>query len=134
MSEITTIWIITALQILIAFGLVNVWLVRSGQKTKYRGGNAQSMKDEFAVYGLPPWSMYVVGVLKMLIALIMLIVIIKPYLMNTWGITSLVLLSVLMCGAISMHVKVKDSLVKVLPAISMLAMALMIIYLVYAGF
>ncbi len=131
MSEITTIWIITALQILIAFGLVNVWLVRSGHKTKYRGGNAQSMKDEFAVYGLPLWSMYVVGVLKMLIASIMLIVIIKPYLMYQLGVPSLVLLSVLMCGAISMHIKVKDSLVKVLPAISMLAMALMIIYLVY---
>lgn len=34
MSEITIIWIVSILQVLIAFGLVNVWMVRFEKATK----------------------------------------------------------------------------------------------------
>lgn len=131
MSEITIISIVSVLQVLIALGLVNVWLVRFGRATKYRGAGAQNMKEEFSAYGLPDWSLYVVGFFKIVIALIMILVLFKPYLMASFGVPAFMLLSVLMLGAITMHIKVKDSLTKTLPAISMLAMSLLSLCLVY---
>ena len=130
MSELTIIWTVSLLQVLIALGLVNVWLVRAGHATKYRGGGAQNMKEEFTAYGLPVWFMYVIGFFKIVIALVMLLTLFMPYLMYPIGFPALILLSVLMLGAISMHIKVKDPLVKALPAVSMLVMALTILYLV----
>lgn len=130
MSELTIIWTVSLLQVLIALGLVNVWLARAGRATKYRGAGAKNMKEEFTAYGLPSWFMYVVGFFKIVIASVMLITLFMPYLMYPLGFPALILLSVLMLGAISMHIKVKDPLVKALPAISMLAMSLGIIYLV----
>lgn len=128
MSEITFVWIISLIQVLIALGLVNVWLVRSGRATKYRGGSAKNMKEEFSVYGLPAWSVYVVGFLKIVIALVMVIGLFKPQIMYPFGMAAFVLLAVLMLGAISMHIRVRDSLMKTLPAISMFALAVLGIY------
>ena len=59
-------------QIIVALGLLNVWLLHFRQRTAYRGGNAGSMKDEFIVYGMPEWSVYVVGALKVGIAICLL--------------------------------------------------------------
>ena len=130
MSGITIVWIVSALQVLIALGLINVWLVRSRRATKYRGAGAKNMKEEFSAYGLPVWFMYVIGFFKIVIALVMLLTLFIPPLMYPIGFPALILLSVLMLGAISMHIKVKDPLVKALPAVSMLVMALTILYLV----
>lgn len=130
MSGITMVWVVTALQILIALGLINVWLIRFNNPTKYRGRGAHNMKEEFSAYGLPVWFMYVIGFFKIVIALVMIIVVFMPRLMYPLGFPSLILLAVLMLGAISMHIKVKDPLVKALPAVSMLAMAILILYLV----
>jgi hypothetical protein len=52
------------LQIIIALGILNVWLLRFGKSTAWRGGNAQYMKEEFEVYGLPEWFMRVIGGLR----------------------------------------------------------------------
>ncbi len=130
MSGITIVWIVSVLQILIALGLINVWLVRSGRATKYRGAGAKNMKEEFSAYGLPVWFMYVIGFFKIAIALVMILTVFLPHLMYPLGFPALILLSVLMLGAISMHIKVKDPLVKALPAVCMLLMSLVIIYLV----
>ena len=131
MSETALVWVISILQILIAFGLVNVWLVRSGRATKYRGAGAQNMKQEFAVYGLPSWFMYVIGFLKMVIALVMIIGLFVPQIMYPFGFLALIVLSVLMLGALSMHIKVRDPFIKMLPALLMLAMAVLTICLIY---
>ena len=40
-------------QLFVAFGLLNVWLIRCYKKNPYRGSNACSLKDEFTAYGLP---------------------------------------------------------------------------------
>ncbi len=125
------VWAISILQILIAFGLVNVWLVRSGRKTKYRGAGAQNMKQEFAVYGLPSWFMYIIGFFKMVIALVMIIGLFVPQIMYPIGFPALIVLSVLMLGALSMHIKVRDPFIKMLPALLMLAMAVLTICFIY---
>lgn len=129
MSQIT-MWLVPVLQIVIALGLINVWIIRFGKDTQYRGAGAHNMKEEFSAYGLPVWFMYVVGFFKILIAVVMLIVLFAPNLMQMFGVPSLALLSVLMLGAISMHIKVKDTLIKTLPAIAMLTMSLVILYVV----
>lgn len=130
MSEIILNSTVVLLQILIAFGLINVWLIRSNKKTKYRGGSAKNMKEEFSTYGLPIWFMYTVGSFKIIIATVMIVTLFVPDLMNMLGVPAIVLLIGLMFGAISMHIKVKDSLVKTLPAIGMFGMAVLLLYLV----
>jgi hypothetical protein len=113
---------ITVIQVIVALGIFNVWLVRPGKASPWRGGSATSMKEEFAAYGLPDGSMQVVGFLKLacavgLIAGIWFPVVTRP---------AAILLGVLMMGAIAMHVKVNDPLKKSLPAFTMLVLCVVI--------
>jgi hypothetical protein len=64
MLETITLLSLPLLQILIALGLINVWVFRFARATEYRGAGAKNMKEEFAVYGLPSWFLYVVGLSK----------------------------------------------------------------------
>ena len=113
------------LQLIISVGLINVWLFRFNKVTEYRGGGSNNMKEEFQAYGLPIWLMYVVGFLKIAIAIMLIVSIwIKELLeYNLW------LLSVLMFGAVLMHLKVKDPIKKSYPALSILFMIALILYL-----
>ncbi len=105
-------------QIVVALGLLNVWLLRFHKKTPFRGGDAQSMQQEFASYGLPKWSLWIVGGLKVICALCLLAGIWVPALVTpAAGIVSL-----LMVGAVAMHFKIRDPLIKSLPAGVVLAL------------
>ena len=110
------------LQVIVALGLLNVWLIRAGNATPYRGGEAKSMREEFEAYGLPASMMYVVGTLKILIALALLAGIWFPVLIAP----AAAVLIVLMIGAFTMHLKVKDPVEKAVPSLLMLAMAIAI--------
>lgn len=114
--------IIAIFQVAAALGLLNVWLLRFNSSTAYRGGDARTMQEEFAAYGLPAGSVYVVGGLKVGVALTMVAglwfpVVVVP---AAW------LLAALMLGAIVMHVKIRDPLQKSLPALLMLVLAVTI--------
>jgi len=115
----------TTLQVIVALGLLNVWLVRARASTAYRGGSAQSLKEEFATYGLPEWSFYVVGALKIGSALSLLVGIWVPELIRAPAL----IVAVLMVGALAMHAKAKDSPTKSLPAFLMLVMCVAIFVL-----
>ena len=108
-----------ALQVIVAFGLLNVWLARVGKPTRFRGGDAKSMREEFAAYGLPVAMMYVVGGLKVIIALALLVGIWHPALV----VPAASLLILLMIGAFVMHVKVRDPFERAVPSLLMLGMA-----------
>jgi uncharacterized membrane protein YphA (DoxX/SURF4 family) len=123
----STFAISTALQVIVALGLLNVWLVRAKASTAYRGGSAQSLKEEFATYGLPDWTFYVVGILKVGSAILLLLGIwvkspdlVRPPALVVAG---------LMVGALAMHAKVKDPLTKSLPALAMLLMCVALWFL-----
>ena len=123
----STFAISTTLQVIVALGLLNVWLVRAKASTAYRGGSAQSLKEEFATYGLPDWTFYVVGILKVGSAILLLLGIwvkspdlVRPPALVVAG---------LMVGALAMHAKVKDPLTKSLPALAMLLMCVAIWFL-----
>lgn len=109
----------TALQIVLALGLLNVWLLRSGNATSYRGGASTSLKEEFAAYGLPSWFFYLIGALKIGCAVALLVGLWQPSLIKP----AAGLLVALMLGALAMHVKVSDPPVKSLPAMLMLVMS-----------
>ncbi|MGB2402002.1 MAG: DoxX family protein [Akkermansiaceae bacterium] len=112
----------TVLQVIVALGLLNVWLIRARKSTPYRGGESETIKEEFATYDLPAYMMYLVGGLKILIAIAMIAGIWIDALLVPAG----SMLMVLMIGAYAMHLKVKDPVKKAVPSLLMLGMAIAI--------
>ncbi len=110
--------IFIALKLIVALGILNVWLLRSGRATAYRGGEAKSLREEFAAYGLPFWSMCLIGAFKVGLALTLLASIWNPTLAQPAALG----LGLLMLGAFFMHLKVRDRITKALPSLAVLAM------------
>jgi uncharacterized membrane protein YphA (DoxX/SURF4 family) len=110
-------------QIVVGCGLLNVWLLRFNKPTAYRGGTSASMPGEFAAYGLPAWSCYLVGFLKVASALALLAGLLHPALV----LPAALIVALLMAGAVAMHVKVGDPFKKSVPALSVLVLCLIII-------
>lgn len=111
------------LQVVVGLGLLNVWLVRSSWATSYRGGSAKTLKEEFAVYGLPGWFFYFIGALKIGSGLSLVVGLAVPQLV----LPAAALVVALMLGALAMHIKVKDPLQKSMPAFLMLLMSAVIV-------
>ena len=116
--------VMVILQIVAALGLLNVWLLRFNRRTGYRGGDAGSMVEEFAAYGLPVWFAYVIGALKVGSALALIAGIWRPAVV----LPAAALISILMLGALAMHARIRDPLKKFLPALGMLVLCLGIIW------
>lgn len=113
-----------ACQLIIGLGILNVWFLRSGKKTGYRGGEASSLKEEFAAYGLPSWMFVLVGILKVGAALTLLVGIFLPIVVQP----AAILMALLMLGAIAMHLKVGDPARKSLPAAVILVLSLVLVF------
>ncbi|MDB2415579.1 DoxX family protein [bacterium] len=114
--------VFTLINLIIALGILNVWFFRFNKKTPFRGGESNTLKEEFLVYGLPTWFMYVVGFIKVSLA-VLLIVGIWVKEINLYVISLMILL---MLGALVMHIKVKDPIKKSVPALSILLLLLAI--------
>jgi uncharacterized membrane protein YphA (DoxX/SURF4 family) len=110
-------------QIIVGCGLLNVWLLRFNKATAYRGGTAADMAAEFAAYGLPAWSCYLVGFLKVSSALALLAGLLYPAL----ALPAASLVAMLMAGAVTMHFKIGDPFRKSLPAMLVLILCAVII-------
>jgi len=115
--------IVQICQIIVGCGLLNVWLLRFNKSTAYRGGSAANMLEEFAAYGLPAWSCYLVGFLKVASAFALLAGLVYPLLV----LPAAGVVAVLMAGALAMHIKVGDPVKKSLPAFTVLILSLVII-------
>lgn len=111
--------VVVACQVLIALVILNVWLLRAGRTTAYRGGDARSLREEFAVYGLPSWSLWIVGAIKVSLAVALLVAIWVDSLARPAAIG----MAVMMLGALAMHVRVGDPPKKALPAASVLVLS-----------
>ena len=112
----------SALQVIVGLGLLNVWLLRRQSATAYRGGDAKTLKEEFAAYGLPAPMFYVVGGLKILCGVLLLVgLAYAPVVLPAAAVVA-----VLMLGAVAMHLKVGDPASKSVPAALMLAMSVAI--------
>lgn len=111
--------------VIIALGLLNVWVLRPGKPSAWRGQNAQALCEEFATYGLPAWSVTAVGVAKVTLALLLLVGIWWPAVSRLAAIG----IAVLMLGAVSMHLKVRDPIKKSLPALTLLGLSCLVVFL-----
>jgi uncharacterized membrane protein YkgB len=91
------------------------------------GGDATTIIEEFEVYGLPAWSVYVIGTLKVILAILLLAGIWYPML----KFPAAAGLAFLLAGSVTMHLKVRDPLIKSFPAGLFLLMCLIIAYASY---
>ena len=113
------------LQLIVGLGILNVWLLRFNKNTSYRGANAESMKEEFKAYGLPETMIYIVGFIKVALALMLIAGIWIESLVDPAAIG----MTVMMRGAIIMHLKIKDTFKQTLPALTLLIVCGIIIWL-----
>ncbi len=112
--------LITIIQLILALGLLNVWLIRFNKATPFRGGSAKNMGEEFAAYGLPPKFVYFVGSLKVLCA----VALIAGLWFSLLVVPASAIILGLMVGAVFMHLRVRDPLIKSVPALFMLVLSL----------
>ena len=112
-------WILIVMQLFIRAAMLDVWWIRYEKPVKFRGGNAKTMKEEFRLYGLPDWFRTVVRGLKLSCGLLMAVGIWFPSAAVFGG----VILAVLMLGAMAMHFKVRDPLIKASPSTLFLALS-----------
>ncbi len=115
--------IFLVIQIILSLGLLNVWVIRFKSATPYRGGSAKNLKEEFQVYGLPQWFVYFIGALKLCTAVALMVGI---WISEIVFPASLVLV-ILMLGALLMHIKVKDPVIKSIPALMMFLLSLSLV-------
>ena len=120
-------YIIIALKVIVSLSILNVWLIQYNKPTKWRGGNAQNIFEEFKVYGLTKSFCYVIGFLKVSLALLLL----ASIAFNILTLVGSLGLSLLLVGSILMHLKIKDELYKSFPAFLFIIMNLIIAYFAY---
>lgn len=118
-------YVIIALQCIVALSILNVWLIQKSKPTQWRGGNATTILEEFKEYGLPVWFCYLIGTLKVLLAIGLLTSIWIPEIKQV----SALGLAVLLFGSIIMHLKIKDPIKKSFPAFLFLVMCLAIAFI-----
>ena len=105
--------------------IINVWLINYDQESRWRGGEATSLSEEFELYGLPEWSLYVVGTLKVLLAILLLLGIWFPVL----RIVSALGLAAFLAGSVVLHFRIRDPWIKALPAMTLFILCLIIVFL-----
>ena len=111
------------LSVIVGLTVINVWLFRSGKSTSYRGGDANSLMEEFVVYGLGDYFL-TIGIIKVGLAILLILSLYfqKLRLISASGI------GIMMLVAIYMHFSVGDELIKSMPASVMLLSCLIIVY------
>lgn len=118
-------YVIVILKCVVSLSILNVWLFRFNKPTQWRGGDANSLVEEFHTYGLSTSFAYVIGVIKVGLALLLLVSIFwNPATLYAAG--GIILT---MAGAIAMHLKVNDPLKKSFPAFAFLFISALILYL-----
>ena len=105
-------YIVIALKIIVGVSILNVWLIQPTKPTKWRGGDAKTILEEFEVYGLSKTFCYIIGFLKVSLALLLLASI-KFEILTAYASSGLALL---LLGSVIMHFKIKDPLYKSFPA------------------
>jgi len=116
--------IIIAIKIITALGIFNVWMLRYNKMTEYRGGSAKSLKEEFETYGLKSWFMYIIGTIKIVVSILFIISCFSGYINipDSAVFYGAAIMSLIMIGAILMHLKVNDPFKKSIPAVTMLTL------------
>ncbi|MFL2639287.1 MAG: DoxX family protein [Flavobacteriaceae bacterium] len=113
------------IQSIIAIGIFNVWIFRFNKPSIYRAADAINMESEFKAYGFDKSFMNIIGFSKLSLACLLIAGIWFPNVVNP----SAFLMGCLMIGAIGVHIKINDPLIKSLPAFTMLVLCSLLIIL-----
>ena len=105
-------YIIIGLKIIVGLSILNVWLIQPNKQTKWRGGSASTISEEFEVYGLSKSFYTAIYFLKVSLAMLLL----ASIQFDVLTLFSSLGLALLLIGSIAMHIKVKDALIKSFPA------------------
>ena len=125
MELISNDQLIYIFQVVIALSVIRVWTMNFNKPSRWRGGGARNMKEEFMVYGLPSWVMYSVGTLKVTFSVGLLAGLWIPEVVKF----SASGIAIMMFFAIIMHVKIKDPLIRSIPAITFMVLSILIVLL-----
>lgn len=113
------------LSLLVSIIVLSAWSFRVNQPSVFRGGNAENMSEEFAIYGLSDSVMISVGVAKILLAILLLLGGLKyPALIRP----SAAAMALFMIGAVYFHIRISDGIIPTLPAASMLLCCLLMVF------
>lgn len=116
-------YFIVAAKIIIFISIINVWFIRFNKPTLWRGGNSKSMKEEFETYGLSQIIMYIVGTMKVGLAVLLIVSLwIKDLSTPAAG-----AMGIFMLGAIAMHFKADDPNIKSFPALILFLLSIGIV-------
>jgi len=115
-------YFIIALQLIVGISLLNVWLIQPNKPSKWRGGDAQTLKEEFQVYGLPDVLFYVIGFFKVGFAILLL----ASIYFTAYADIAAYGLAFFLSGSVVMHIKIKDPINKSFPAVLFLSICLVI--------
>ena len=115
--------IAVGVQILIALGILNVWLIRRDRPTAYRPEGARDIQEEFRRYGFPDGMWKVVGGTKVTLALLLLAGVFLPQIVPF----AAGAMALMMTAAIIAHLRVRDPMMKSVPAVLMLAMSVYVV-------
>ena len=66
-------YIIIALKIIVGISIINVWLIQPNKPSKWRGGDATTIIEEFNVYGLSKTFYKIIFVVKVGLAVLLLV-------------------------------------------------------------
>ena len=112
------------LQIFVGSSILVVWLIRSHVPTNFRVGNALTLRDEVSEVGLPDWFYNIIKIIKPMFAFFLLIGLIY----DPVTLPCMIATTIFMMGAVWMHLKAKDSLFKIIPALTLLVFCLTILF------
>lgn len=113
-----------ACQLLIAAGLVNVWLLRHDRPSPWRPDGAANMKQEFERYGFPDWVRVAVRAAKLTLSALLVVGIWYPPV----AAAAAAALALLMLVAILAHLRIGDPPRKSLPALGILLLCGLVVW------
>ncbi len=96
------------LQVFVALVIFNVWTFRSEKQTKYRGGSARTLREEFIEFGLSDRIYMITSLSKPMLAVALIVAIFFPFM----TIPTALAMSFFMAAALLMHYRVRDELIK----------------------
>lgn len=104
------------LQLVVGVSIMYIWILRTTKTTAFRVGDATTLQQEFTEAGFPDWLYDIMRIVKPIFAFLLVIgITYKPFFLPC-----MIFTTAFMIGAVYAHVKVKDSLFKMIPAVTLL--------------
>tara|TARA_S200000501_G_C20320322_1_gene524098 strand:+ start:65 stop:436 length:372 start_codon:yes stop_codon:yes gene_type:complete len=110
------------LQLIVGISILFVWLYQANKPTNFRVGQAQNLKEEVLEAGFPDYVYDIMKIIKPIFAFFLIMGIVwTPITLPCMAFTT-----IFMIFAVGMHIKVRDSLYKMIPALTLLVFCFII--------